>query len=175
MHAGLEFHSGQQCRQFALASMAVFGAFVWQCSSRGWVCMASHVMLCCRLGFCLHVFIPIGCRLLGSHRMLRFDMTSGSVLCRWSSPLIAAVSCPLPFRAIAQANITREYLHSLVQDGHKMPSGPVIISPHGLLPSLYRSGTDGKVVVGIETCCRSYLTARRTCSLVADPWVPHVL
>lgn len=41
-------------------------------------------------------------------------------------------------RAIAQANITREYLHTLVQNDYKMPSGPVIISPHGLLPSLYR-------------------------------------
>ncbi|WIA29421.1 hypothetical protein OEZ86_011924 [Tetradesmus obliquus] len=44
----------------------------------------------------------------------------------------------LSSRAIAQANITREYLHSLVQEGFKMPPGPVIISPHGLLPSLYR-------------------------------------
>lgn len=44
-------------------------------------------------------------------------------------------------RAIAQANITREYLHTLVQNDYKMPSGPVIISPHGLLPSLYRSGS----------------------------------
>jgi phosphatidate phosphatase LPIN len=46
--------------------------------------------------------------------------------------------CSSLHRAIAQANITREYLHSLVQNGYKMPSGPVIISPHGLLPSLYR-------------------------------------
>ena len=44
----------------------------------------------------------------------------------------------LSSRAIAQANITRDYLHSLQQGGHKMPLGPVIISPHGLLPSLYR-------------------------------------
>lgn len=44
----------------------------------------------------------------------------------------------LSSRAISQANITREYLHSLVQGGHRMPTGPVIISPHGLLPSLYR-------------------------------------
>jgi hypothetical protein len=49
--------------------------------------------------------------------------------------LAVTLSC---CRAIAQANITREYLHSLVQDGYKMPAGPVIISPHGLLPSLYR-------------------------------------
>lgn len=44
----------------------------------------------------------------------------------------------LSSRAIAQANATREYLHNLSQGGHKMPEGPVIISPHGLLPSLYR-------------------------------------
>jgi hypothetical protein len=44
----------------------------------------------------------------------------------------------LSSRAISQANITREYLHKLSQNGYKMPTGPVIISPHGLLPSLYR-------------------------------------
>lgn len=44
----------------------------------------------------------------------------------------------LSSRAIAQANITRDFLHSLEQGEHKMPVGPVIISPHGLLPSLYR-------------------------------------
>jgi phosphatidate phosphatase PAH1 len=48
------------------------------------------------------------------------------------------VPCFVCVRAIAQANITREYLHTLVQNDYKMPSGPVIISPHGLLPSLYR-------------------------------------
>jgi phosphatidate phosphatase PAH1 len=55
-------------------------------------------------------------------------------------PLCRAVLCCLLSRAIAQANITREYLHTLVQNDYKMPSGPVIISPHGLLPSLYRWG-----------------------------------
>lgn len=44
----------------------------------------------------------------------------------------------LSSRAIAQANITRDFLHRLEQEGVKMPVGPVIISPHGLLPSLYR-------------------------------------
>ncbi|GMH32205.1 hypothetical protein BSKO_00039 [Bryopsis sp. KO-2023] len=44
----------------------------------------------------------------------------------------------LSSRAIAQANVTRDFLHSLEQGEHKMPLGPVIISPHGLLPSLYR-------------------------------------
>ncbi|CAD7699739.1 unnamed protein product [Ostreobium quekettii] len=44
----------------------------------------------------------------------------------------------LSSRAIAQANITRDFLHRLEQGEDKMPVGPVIISPHGLLPSLYR-------------------------------------
>lgn len=44
----------------------------------------------------------------------------------------------LSSRAIAQANITRDFLHRITQEGYKMPSGPVIISPHGILPSLYR-------------------------------------
>lgn len=44
----------------------------------------------------------------------------------------------LSSRSIAQASITRDYLHSLEQDGAYMPQGPVIISPDGLFPSLYR-------------------------------------
>lgn len=44
----------------------------------------------------------------------------------------------LSSRAIAQASITRDFLHRLEQEGIRMPLGPVIISPHGLLPSLYR-------------------------------------
>jgi phosphatidate phosphatase LPIN len=54
----------------------------------------------------------------------------------------------LSSRAIAQANITREYLHTLVQGGYRMPLGPVIISPHGLLPSLYRWDTSAR-----RCCC----------------------
>jgi hypothetical protein len=38
-----------------------------------------------------------------------------------------------------QANITRDFINGLNDGQHRMPTGPVIISPHGLLPSLYRS------------------------------------
>jgi phosphatidate phosphatase PAH1 len=44
----------------------------------------------------------------------------------------------LSSRSISQANITRDFINTLVQGVHRMPVGPVIISPHGLLPSLYR-------------------------------------
>jgi len=44
----------------------------------------------------------------------------------------------LSSRSVGQANITRDYINTLVQGRHRMPVGPVIISPHGLLPSLYR-------------------------------------
>lgn len=44
----------------------------------------------------------------------------------------------LSSRAIAQASATRDYLHTLKQDGFLLPQGPVIISPDGLFPSLYR-------------------------------------
>ncbi len=37
-----------------------------------------------------------------------------------------------------QATLTRDYLNTLDQHGHRMPAGPVIISPQGLIPSLYR-------------------------------------
>ncbi|KAK9789056.1 hypothetical protein WJX73_007244 [Symbiochloris irregularis] len=44
----------------------------------------------------------------------------------------------LSSRAIPQASATRDYLHRLSQNGQTLPSGPVIISPDGLFPSLYR-------------------------------------
>jgi len=52
--------------------------------------------------------------------------------------------CPRPqmmylsSRSVGQASVTRDYVNTLVQGGHHMPIGPVIISPQGLLPSLYR-------------------------------------
>jgi len=71
--------------------------------------------------------------------VLGFDWTHGGV-----TALFAAVAANgygllyLSSRSIAQASVTRDYLHSLKQDGASMPYGPVIISPDGLFPSLYR-------------------------------------
>ena len=44
----------------------------------------------------------------------------------------------LSARAIGQASLTRDYLLSVSQGGETLPPGPLIISPDGLLPSLYR-------------------------------------
>ncbi|KAI3947691.1 hypothetical protein MKX01_034356 [Papaver californicum] len=44
----------------------------------------------------------------------------------------------LSARAISQAYITRQFLLNLKQDGKALPDGPVVISPDGLFPSLYR-------------------------------------
>ncbi|XP_047325725.1 phosphatidate phosphatase PAH1-like [Impatiens glandulifera] len=44
----------------------------------------------------------------------------------------------LSARAIVQAYLTRSFLLNLKQDGNALPSGPVVISPDGLFPSLYR-------------------------------------
>uniref|UniRef100_A0A1J3HTI4 phosphatidate phosphatase n=1 Tax=Noccaea caerulescens TaxID=107243 RepID=A0A1J3HTI4_NOCCA len=44
----------------------------------------------------------------------------------------------LSARAIVQAYLTRSFLLNLKQDGKAMPSGPVVISPDGLFPALYR-------------------------------------
>ncbi|KAM0065553.1 putative phosphatidate phosphatase [Helianthus debilis subsp. tardiflorus] len=44
----------------------------------------------------------------------------------------------LSARAIVQAYITRNFLINLKQDGKALPNGPVVISPDGLFPSLYR-------------------------------------
>ena len=44
----------------------------------------------------------------------------------------------LSARAISQAHHTRQFLFNLNQDGKVLPDGPVVISPDGLFPSLYR-------------------------------------
>ncbi|XP_062076522.1 phosphatidate phosphatase PAH2-like isoform X2 [Humulus lupulus] len=44
----------------------------------------------------------------------------------------------LSARAISQAYLTRQFLFNLKQDGKALPEGPVVISPDGLFPSLYR-------------------------------------
>lgn len=44
----------------------------------------------------------------------------------------------LSARAIVQAYLTRQFLYNVKQDGKALPDGPVLISPDGLFPSLYR-------------------------------------
>ncbi|KAL6890105.1 hypothetical protein ACP4OV_008868 [Aristida adscensionis] len=44
----------------------------------------------------------------------------------------------LSARSISQAHVTRQFLFNLKQDGKALPDGPVVISPDGLFPSLYR-------------------------------------
>ncbi|KAJ6968472.1 hypothetical protein NC653_036446 [Populus alba x Populus x berolinensis] len=46
----------------------------------------------------------------------------------------------LSARAIVQAYLTRSFLFNVKQDGKTLPNGPVVISPDGLFPSLYREG-----------------------------------
>lgn len=44
----------------------------------------------------------------------------------------------LSARAISQAHVTRQFLLNLKQEGETLPDGPIVISPDGLFPSLYR-------------------------------------
>eukprot|EP00899_Mesostigma_viride_P012261 jgi/Mesvir1/21035/Mv08083-RA.1 len=44
----------------------------------------------------------------------------------------------LSARALAQANRTRQYIANLKQGKNVLPEGPIIISPDGVFPSLYR-------------------------------------
>ncbi|KAK1301279.1 hypothetical protein QJS10_CPB12g01626 [Acorus calamus] len=44
----------------------------------------------------------------------------------------------LSARAFCQAYLTRQFLFNLKQDGKALPDGPVVISPDGLFPSLFR-------------------------------------
>ncbi|QFZ26618.1 putative phosphatidic acid phosphohydrolase [Clavispora lusitaniae] len=44
----------------------------------------------------------------------------------------------LTARSAGQADTTRQYLHSIVQDGYKLPKGPVILSPDRTIAALKR-------------------------------------
>ncbi|KAL1540435.1 phosphatidate phosphatase [Salvia divinorum] len=44
----------------------------------------------------------------------------------------------LSARSISQSYITRQFLLNIKQDGKALPDGPVVISPDGLFPSLFR-------------------------------------
>ncbi|CAA0822129.1 Phosphatidate phosphatase PAH2 [Striga hermonthica] len=44
----------------------------------------------------------------------------------------------LSARSIAQSFLTRQFLLNIKQDGKALPDGPVVISPDGLFPSLFR-------------------------------------
>ncbi|GKV04646.1 hypothetical protein SLEP1_g16783 [Rubroshorea leprosula] len=44
----------------------------------------------------------------------------------------------LSARSISQAYHTRQFLINLKQNGKALPDGPIVISPDGLLPSLFR-------------------------------------
>ncbi|GAA0160567.1 hypothetical protein LIER_17093 [Lithospermum erythrorhizon] len=46
----------------------------------------------------------------------------------------------LSARAISQSSLTRQFLFNIKQDGKSLPDGPVVISPDGLFPSLFREG-----------------------------------
>lgn len=46
----------------------------------------------------------------------------------------------LSARAISQSATTRAFLSSIKQDGKSLPDGPIVISPDGMIPSLYREG-----------------------------------
>jgi phosphatidate phosphatase LPIN len=66
----------------------------------------------------------------------------------WSQSGVARLFCAikengyqllfLSARAIVQAYLTKSFLVNLKQDGKALPRGPVVISPDGLFPSLYR-------------------------------------
>ncbi|EYU25410.1 hypothetical protein MIMGU_mgv1a002462mg [Erythranthe guttata] len=44
----------------------------------------------------------------------------------------------LSARSISQSFLTRQFLFNIKQDGKALPEGPVVISPDGLFPSLFR-------------------------------------
>merc|ERR1719230_1748384 len=72
----------------------------------------------------------------------------------------------LSARAIAQASATRDYLANVQQDGESLPHGPVIMSPDGLLPSLYREVIQRKPHEFKIACLQNIR------SLFPDDWNP---
>lgn len=53
----------------------------------------------------------------------------------------------LSARAISQSATTRAFLSGIRQDGKSLPDGPIVISPDGMIPSLYREGERPQLLV----------------------------
>ena len=64
----------------------------------------------------------------------------------------------LTSRSVGQADITRNYLHSIDQDGRKMPKGPVIMSPDRTIAALRREVYLRKPEVFKMACLRDILS-----------------
>ncbi|KAL0344579.1 UNVERIFIED_CONTAM: Phosphatidate phosphatase PAH1 [Sesamum radiatum] len=65
---------------------------------------------------------------------------SSSLLCnkgKWYQLFISECTCN------CSSYLTKSFLFNLKQDGKSLPSGPVVISPDGLFPSLFREGYQG--------------------------------
>lgn len=60
----------------------------------------------------------------------------------------------LTSRAVGQADVTREYLRGIQQNGYRLPEGPVIMSPDRLLTSLHREVVLRKPEVFKMACLR---------------------
>ncbi|KAJ6968476.1 hypothetical protein NC653_036448 [Populus alba x Populus x berolinensis] len=74
----------------------------------------------------------------------------------------------LSARAIVQAYLTRSFLFNVKQDGKTLPNGPVVISPDGLFPSLYRE--DVAILYILVKLLREY-ASYEPCSVIRR--APH--
>ena len=63
----------------------------------------------------------------------------------------------LTSRSVGQADTTRAYLHGVSQDGHKLPKGPVILSPDRTIAALRRELYIRKPEVFKMACLRDIL------------------
>ena len=63
----------------------------------------------------------------------------------------------LTSRSVGQADTTRAYLHGISQDGHKLPKGPVILSPDRTIAALRRELYIRKPEVFKMACLRDIL------------------
>ena len=63
----------------------------------------------------------------------------------------------LTSRSVGQADTTRAYLHGVSQDGHKLPKGPVILSPDRTIAALRREIYLRKPEVFKMACLRDIL------------------
>ncbi|KAK0523429.1 lipin Ned1, partial [Tilletia horrida] len=78
----------------------------------------------------------------------------------------------LTSRAIGQADITRDYLKGINQNGYRLPDGPVIMSPDRLIASLHREVILRKPEVFKMACLRD-IARLFGCDFRNNPHQPH--
>src|ERR1700759_5166806 len=80
----------------------------------------------------------------------------------------------LTSRSVGQADTTRGYLNGVVQDGYKLPKGPVILSPDRMMAALRREVYLRKPEVFKMACLRDIMNLCQVPDPNGNPYLESI-